>query len=207
MLAYVGLAIVGVVTLGSPEAVAAMVGKLGFSPAGDAQGPLSAIWSIMLFTLVAALPGIVIGVSSALGEEIGWRGYLVPKLMERMGFWGTTLVSGCIWGVWHMPILLFGNYNNGTEWWYGMTCFVILVLSGSMIMTWLRLRSASVWPCAIFHGSHNLFIQVVFASIALSDDPDAAYYVGEFGAAAPLAMLLFCAVLYFRMNKTAHIDK
>jgi uncharacterized protein len=201
-LAYAGLAVAGIVSLGSPEVLDAIIGKLGFSPAGTAQGTLPTIWTIAVFTLVAALPGIAIGVSSALGEEIGWRGYLVPKLMEQTGFWGTSLISGVIWGIWHMPILLLGSYNNGTEWWYGMTCFAVLVLCGSMFMTWLRLRSDSVWPCAIYHASHNLFIQIVFSSISQTSHPDAAYYVGEFGAAAPLAMLAFSVVLFLVVKKS-----
>ena len=98
----------------------------------------------------------------ALGEELGWRGFLLPRLVERIGFNGACLVSGLIWAVWHYPSLLWADYNAGTDPAYAVACFTVMVVALGFILGWLRLRSGSVWPCALFHASHNSFVQGIF---------------------------------------------
>ena len=106
--------------------------------------------------------GIVRSISSALGEEIGWRGFLVPELSKTTSFTTTSLISGIIWSLWHYPILIYGDYNAGTPTWYGLTCFTVMVISISFVFAWMRLKSGSLWTGAILHGSHNLYIQAIF---------------------------------------------
>ena len=101
-------------------------------------------------------------VTWALGEELGWRGFLLPRLVERIGFTGACLVSGLIWAVWHYPSLLWADYNAGTNPAYAMVCFTAMVVIMGFILGWLRLRSGSVWPCALLHASHNTFVQGIF---------------------------------------------
>ncbi len=69
---------------------------------------------IVLFFIVQGVIGMFGSMSTALGEEIGWRGFLVPELSKRFGYTGTSLISGFIWAIWHYPLLIFGHYNNGT---------------------------------------------------------------------------------------------
>ncbi len=73
------------------------------------------------------------GVVSALGEELGWRGYLVPHLASAYGFTATALISGLIWAVWHYPILLFTDYGEGGPRWYLLLCFTISVIGISFV--------------------------------------------------------------------------
>lgn len=90
----------------------------------------------------------------ALGEELGWRGYLVKALLP-LGQPGTFLITGVLWGLWHAPILLLG-YNYPTVpvvvSFLMMGCFCVLV---GVLLSWLRLASGSVWPAAIAHGFLN----------------------------------------------------
>ena len=58
--------------------------------------------------------GLAMSLAFATGEELGWRGFLVPKLAERMSFRGTAITSGVIWATWHMPLIIFADYNGGT---------------------------------------------------------------------------------------------
>jgi membrane protease YdiL (CAAX protease family) len=69
----------------------------------------------ILLTLLISGPIVFIlgGVFPALGEEIGWRGLLVPQLAKLTSFTNVALVVGVIWALWHVPILLFGGYNSG----------------------------------------------------------------------------------------------
>ena len=125
--------------------------------------------------------GLLQSLLSATGEEIGWRGFLVPALAQRMSLGGVALVSGIIWALWHMPLIVFADYNAGTATWWAVLCFGVMVVALSMPMAWLRLRSGSLWPAAILHASHNLFVQGFFDRVTV-DSRWTRWITTEFGA-------------------------
>ncbi len=135
---------------------------------------------IVLFVLLTATVGLVGKTSRALGEEIGWRGFLVPELNKVVGFTGVSVISGLMWAAYHFPALLFGDYNKGAPAWYSLICFTLMVVADSFVLAWLTLRSRSLWPAAIFHGSHNLFIQSIFTPLT-RDTGRTNYIIDEFG--------------------------
>ena len=134
--------------------------------------------------------------SHALGEEIGWRGFLLPRLAGRAGFTLGCILSGCIWAVWHYPILLFADYNAGTPRPYALTCFTLMVIAAAFVFGWFRLKSGSVWPPAMLHASHNLFIQAIFDRCT-NPVGRSLYMTTEFGAGLVLTVGA-CAVFYGR---------
>lgn len=140
------------------------------------------------FLLLQGSVGVLFSCLSGLGEEIGWRGFLVPELARKMRFTRTALVSGAIWAVWHYPILLFADYNAGTPAWYGLICFTISVIGIGFVFAYARLKSGSVWPAAILHGSHNLWIQGVFTPLT-RDTGSTRWVIDEFGAALALTAI------------------
>ncbi|HZE58401.1 MAG TPA: type II CAAX endopeptidase family protein [Chthoniobacterales bacterium] len=141
---------------------------------------LSPVVILILFVLITSTIGLVAKTGRALGEEIGWRGFLVPELNKVVGFTGVSVISGLMWAAYHFPVLLFGDYNKGAPAWYSLTCFTLMVVADSFIMAWLTLRSRSLWPAAIFHGSHNLFIQSIFTPLTRDTGPTK-YVIDEFG--------------------------
>src|ERR1051325_7008488 len=84
---------------------------------------------------------ILIACFFALGEEIGWRGFLVPELSRFMNFTQVGLISGVIWTLWHFPLILFGNYHGAGPLWYSLAMFTLLVMATSFVQAWLRLAS------------------------------------------------------------------
>jgi len=158
---------------------------------------LSSGLALTLFVLLTATFGLVGKTSRALGEEIGWRGFLVPELAKVVGFSGVGIISGLMWAVYHFPVLLFGGYNAGTSAWYGLPCFTIMVVADSFIMAWLTLRSGSLWPAAILHGSHNLFIQSIFTPLTRDTGPTR-YIIDEFGIGLALTTTITAIVLWWR---------
>ncbi len=96
---------------------------------------------------------IVVSSMAAFGEELGWRGWLLPNLLP-LGTGPALLGTGVAWGLWHAPIILLG-YN------YGRTDLLgVLLMTGwcvllGIVIGWLRLRSASVWPAVVAHGAVN----------------------------------------------------
>ena len=143
--------------------------------------------------LLATL-GVIGSLTNALGEEIGWRGFLLPRLTSRFGFTAGCLLSGSIWAVWHYPGLLWADYNADTEARFALPCFTLMVISMAFVMGWLRLKSGSLWPCALLHASHNLFIQAIFDRITARAGYSL-YVVTEFGAG--LVLTAGAAAVYF----------
>jgi membrane protease YdiL (CAAX protease family) len=71
---------------------------------------------LSLFLL--ATVGFLINVVYALGEELGWRGLLVPELAKVTGFGGTVAISAGVWALYHYPLILFGDYHSAApRWW------------------------------------------------------------------------------------------
>jgi membrane protease YdiL (CAAX protease family) len=163
--------------------------------------PVSPVVATVLYILLGGSFGLARGLSSALGEEIGWRGFFVPELFRNIGFTGTALISGAVWSCWHYPLLIWGDYNNGTgtPTWYGLTCFTVLVLSISFVFAWMRLKSASLWTGALLHASHNLYIQGVFTPLTRNTGKTA-WFIDEFGAILPLVTIAF-AIYFWRRRR------
>jgi len=148
----------------------------------------------------------VLNLHRGFGEELGWRGFLVPKLNESMSFAKTSTVIGCAWGLWHVPaIILTTDYNNGAPAWVGLSCFAILVISVSFILSWLRLKSNSVWPCAILHISHNVAIQGIFTPLTITRKYTA-YFIDEFGIALAVVAAIL-AFIFWKKYEQANVSK
>ncbi len=160
----------------------------------------SPVTSTALYILLVGSFGLAKSLASALGEEIGWRGFLVPELFKNIGFTGTALISGVVWACWHFPLLIWSDYNSGTPTWYGLTCFAVLVLSISFVFAWMRLQSGSLWTGALLHASHNLYIQGIFTPLTRNTGKTA-WFIDEFGAVLPLIALGFAIYFWRRRNE------
>jgi membrane protease YdiL (CAAX protease family) len=177
----------------------AIVDKLGKA---GAFSTLSRPALLVVFVITTGTLGMITSTVSALGEEIGWRGYLVPELAKVTSFTKTALISGAIWTAWHVPILVFADYNNGTPVWYGLACFAVLVMSISFLFAWMRLRSGSLWTGVFLHASHNLFIQAIFTPMTI-DTGRTKWFIDEFGCALALSALVVAFLVWRRREAVA----
>jgi len=100
--------------------------------------------SLTLYIIFMATGGVIQNLSMTVGEEIGWRGFLVPELVKQMSFTKASFLSGVLWAAWHSPLLLFADYNAGTNRWYALGCSSITCVSLSFILAWFRLKSDSL---------------------------------------------------------------
>jgi membrane protease YdiL (CAAX protease family) len=151
--------------------------------------------TLTLFVLFTGTLGLVGKTSRALGEEIGWRGFLVPELAKVVSFPAVGVISGLMWAAYHFPALLFADYNAGTPAWFGLTCFTLMVVADSFVLAWLTLRSGSLWPAAIFHGSHNLFIQSILTPLT-KDNGRTNYIIDEFGLGLVITVTIAAIVVW-----------
>jgi membrane protease YdiL (CAAX protease family) len=160
------------------------------------SGPLA----IFLYFLLYGVFSLTRSMATAAGEEIGWRGFLVPELYKVTGYTQTSLITGVIWAAWHVPILVFADYNSGTPIWYGLSCFAVLVISISFIFTWFRLKSNSLWTGVLLHASHNLFIQGFFTPLTI-DTGKTNYFYDEFGVVLPCVTVLLAVYFWSRRGE------
>jgi membrane protease YdiL (CAAX protease family) len=161
--------------------------------------------TLTLFVLLTATVGLVAKTSRALGEEIGWRGFLVPELAKVVSFPLVALISGLMWAAYHFAVLIFADYNAGTPVWYGLTCFTLMVIGDSFIMAWLTLRSRSLWPAALFHGSHNLWIQSILTPLTRDTGPTK-YIIDEFGIGLVITTLIAALIVWREMQLRREIQ-
>jgi membrane protease YdiL (CAAX protease family) len=158
--------------------------------------PEHALFGLLIQGVLFMLPGMIMG----LGEEIGWRGYLVPKLQRLFGFWGVVNASCVVWLAFHLPGMFGGGYHGqGTPMWYSLICFAALIYPGTIFLTWLRIRSGSLWPCAFFHAAHNVSVQVLWFS-AWKPGALSSWLTGEFGALLPLVSGALIGLLMWKVG-------
>jgi membrane protease YdiL (CAAX protease family) len=152
--------------------------------------------SIFIFHLiVVASIGFFLSLPSILGEELGWRGFLVPELSKFMSFTGVALVSGLLWSVWHWPLIIAGLYGNDiSPLYYQLFFFTLFITSSGVIMAYLRLQTNSLWTAVIYHASSNIFIQKFFTPITMQNS-DSSWYMDEFGAIT--ALIACCVAAWF----------
>lgn len=143
--------------------------------------------------------GTLISMLSALGEEIGWRGFMVPALVERLGLNKTLLISGLFWCCWHLPLLIGGDYMPGTPLWFQIPAFVLCIFPVGVMIGLLTLQSGSVWPAAFLHAAHNNYDQAVFAVITAGVNK--MYFVSETGVLTILCVWALAAMMYIRVKK------
>lgn len=158
------------------------------------------------FALLATT-GFIRGVAASLGEEIGWRGFLSPLLTKKFGFTKGALLTGAIWAAWHFPLMFFSNYDTATPWWFAMPCFAVEVLSLAVIMSWIRMRSGSLWTGAVAHASVNLFNQAFFAPLTIPRGGITAYMIDESGCVLPLILLPMAIFAWSKRKSLAEADK
>ncbi len=139
--------------------------------------------------------------ASAAGEEIGWRGFLVPRMHALLGFTGTSLLVGLIWAAWHYPInaAIFPLHRPDVPLWYANACFTLLVIGAAFMHTWLRLRSRSVWPSTLLHAAGNAFQGVLQA--ATRETESTSYLTTEYGAAFAAMGCLLGVVFWSRRGE------
>lgn len=123
---------------------------------------------ILFLRPAAAMVSGVFICFAALGEEGGWRGYMMPKLMKLMSPMKAMIIGGIIWGLWHAPLTCIGH-NFGTDYpgfpYVGILMMCIYCIVLGMILTYVTVKSGSIWPAAILHGVNNASPSILFGYI------------------------------------------
>ncbi|WP_028876673.1 CPBP family intramembrane glutamic endopeptidase [Teredinibacter turnerae] len=161
--------------------------------------------NILLFHVIfVATISFFVSLPSILGEEIGWRGLVTSELSKITSFGAVALISGVAWSIFHWPLIIRGLYGNGiTPLIYQLFIFSLFIVSTSVIMTYYRLKTGSVWTGVIYHASSNIFIQKVFTPLTV-ETSRSAWFIDEFGAIP--AVVAFCVALVFWRKGKAELS-
>lgn len=143
--------------------------------------------------------GTVFGALFAAGEEIGWRGYMLTRLIDA-GVPRPILVSGLTWASWHLPLIVSGQYAAGPHPALSAVLFVFCVTGAAYVAARVRLASGSVWPAIALHSSWNALIQGSFDRFTRGggEGPDASIWTGEAGILVVVVVVLFALAVVIR---------
>lgn len=131
---------------------------------------LTGEWQVKTGTFLLQLAISIILFFPAFGEEWGWRGYMMPKLMELMPKPVAILVGGIIWGLWHAPLTVSGH-NFGTEYkfypWLGILLMCLYCVLLNAFLTLLTERTRSIYPASFCHMvNNNLSVGILLSIFA-----------------------------------------
>ncbi len=120
--------------------------------------PLSGFNFLLIGVLQIILIGPVINIIPTLGEELGWRGYLLPKLRELFSDRAALVITGAIWGAWHLPVIVMGH-NYGVDYtgypWLGILAMILFCVVLGIIEGYASIKLKSVIPAAMIHSTVN----------------------------------------------------
>jgi membrane protease YdiL (CAAX protease family) len=136
-------------------------------------------WAYFAVTLLVGNTALtLIGVLTAAGEEIGWRGYMLTRLIDA-GVPRPVLASGLIWSLWHVPLVIGGIYAVGANVALSAALFMVCATAVAFVLARLRLATGSVWPAILVHASWNAVILSVFDRFSAGSS--ATLWTGESG--------------------------
>ena len=147
---------------------------------------------VVIMVLLLGTVGCIRAMSTIVGEEIGWRGFLVWELKKVLPFGGIALLSGVIWAFWHWPIVVY--YGGGNPL-IQMTAFTVMITAMSVIMTYFTFKSESLWPAVLFHAAHNVYLDKIFNPLTIGGE-NTALWTGEYGLMLPVTTSLFALFIW-----------
>lgn len=168
---------------------------------GNTMG-LSASTLVLISALQVILIGPLINIIPTLGEELGWRGYLLPKLRFFCSDRSALVVTGAIWGLWHLPVIVMGH-NYGTDYpgypVLGILAMVVFCVSLGIIEGYTLIKMKTVIPAAMIHSLVNA--GAAFPVYFIKDGYNPILGPAITGLVGGLPFLLLAAWLLYRIGQ------
>ena len=163
-----------------------------FCPEAFGEAEVS-LFVVIIYPLIVVVQGVVLSFA-AFGEEFGWRGYMMPKLIELMGMPKAIIIGGIIWGLWHAPLTCVGH-NFGMDYpgfpYLGIILMCIMCTALGTVLTYVTIKTNSIWPAAFMHAVNNTTPSVLL--LFMKQDVEIPLWIG----AMPMLPLFLIGVLLF----------
>src|SRR4051812_22008009 len=167
--------------------------------AGSLEAKLSDATALWITNLL--INAVVISTLFIVAEEIGWRGYLLPRFQQLTTKRRAALASGFAHGCFHLPLILLATtYDTGTPKWFAAPMAVAVITAGGVFYAWLWDRSHTVWPVAIAHNVVNTVFDLGAAGVVATAGWNISYVAGETGVAT-LGVCVVAAVVLLKRAK------
>jgi len=132
----------------------------------------------------------------ALGEEACWRGYLLDKFEEKLGFTAAAILVGVVWGLWHSPLILIVGYEYGVKYpnpkaLLGVLVFTVFCVILGYFFAWLRRKSGTATVPALAHATYNGGASLLMVTYWSRD----MFYTGVVGVPAIVSLIIFLFLL------------
>ena len=159
---------------------------------------------VIIYPLIAVVQGVVLSFA-ALGEELGWRGYMMPKLIELMGMPKAIIIGGIIWGLWHAPLTCVGH-NFGMDYqgfpYLGIIVMCLFCTALGTVLMYVTIKTNSIWPAAFMHAVNNSMPSVLL--LFLKQDVDIPLRIHILSNIPLTILAIFC---FWLMIKRKSITK
>ncbi len=132
------------------------------------------------------------------GEELGWSGFLTPKLLKVTSILNTSIIVGLFWSFWHFPAIIGGIYSWDAPLWIALPSFTVSFIAFSLIRSVLVSKSNSLWTGVILHASHNIILMSMFWEMTVKTKYTS-YLVSETGVIIALTYLGI-ALIFWKIN-------
>ena len=160
-----------------------------------------ASWSLNLASTLAFMTVLF------LSEEIGWRGYLLPRIQQLTSRRRAAVVTGFIHGCFHLPLILIATtYDEHGSRWLVAPVVVATITMGGVFYAYVWDRTHSVWPVAMAHGAVNTAFAIGAGAVVARSEADLAYVAGESGIAT-FAVVAVSAVIFLARARVWRTDK
>ena len=136
--------------------------------ASSGKQGLDASTLLIVQALIFVVIGPIVNIIPTMGEELGWRGYLLPKLRIFLSDRASLIITGAIWGIWHLPIIVMGH-NYGTSYWgypvLGILTMIVFCVVLGIIEGYISIKLESAVPAAMIHSTVNAgaALPIIFA--------------------------------------------
>ena len=179
---------------GAAYGTASVVGLAHWNPGGGrwTSGAQVAVNLVVNLSILG-----VFGTVTALGEELGWRGYLQPRL-DAAGVRNSVAVVGLAWAAFHTPLIIGAGYVDSGRLWRSIGLSLALDVPLAFLWAYGTYRSGSLWPAVFFHSFHNTISQWLFPKFFAGGENER--WLGEGGVLPLCGYVLVAAALYVWMR-------
>jgi membrane protease YdiL (CAAX protease family) len=151
------------------------------------------------------LAGLCVGTAFAMSEEVGWRGYMPPRMLG-LGLVPAMLAVGFLHGVWHLPLLLTTDYYHATgNPWIVAPLFLITLTLAGVFYGFLRIWTGSVWPVAIAHSAVNI-AWALSSEVSATQSPAVLEYIGGESGLVMICGLLIIDLILIRVMARSRLS-
>lgn len=165
--------------------------------------------TIPMYIIITAITSVTmapfLNMFVALGEEVGWRGFMYTYLKEKLGVNKGRIVGGILWGTWHWPIMILAGYEYGKDYIgapvLGLIVFCIFTVMIGILLDYVYEKTETIWLPSLMHGAMNAF--TIFAYLIKPEYSNMSILgPASIGIISMIPMIVLAVVICIKQKKS-----